>query len=86
MFVSLRGRLFSGVVHGGLHHGRAFGLHVLFVLLMVAGTIVLAAAATAGMSEWVDRHFHSEDSTRAAAWVTFVIVFAVLGWLTLRVL
>ena len=56
------------------------------VLLMIAATIVLAAAATAGVSEWVDRRFHREDSTKIAGWVTFAIVFALLGWLTLRVL
>jgi hypothetical protein len=86
MLVSLHGRFFHGALHGGLRHGGTFGLHLLGVLLMIAATIVLAAAATAGMSDWVDKHFHSEDSTKAAAWVTFVIVFAVLGWLTLRVL
>ena len=86
MFVSLHGRLFSGFLHGGLHHSRGFALHLFGVLLMISATIVLAAAATAGMSEWMDRRFHSEDSTKAAAWVTFVVVFAVMGWLTLRVL
>jgi len=64
-------------------HGRLLSG---FGLLMIAATVVLAAAATAGISEWVDRRFHREDSTKLAGWVTFVIVFALLGWLTLRVL
>lgn len=75
----------SGFGHGGLRHGSTAGLHLLGVLLMIAATIVLAAAATAGISEWVGRRFQNEDSTRAAAWVTFLLVFAALGWLTLRV-
>jgi hypothetical protein len=53
---------------------------------MITATVVLAAAATAGISEWAERRFRSEDSTKLAGWVTFVIVFALLGWLTLRVL
>ncbi|MGH6876195.1 MAG: hypothetical protein ACREHV_02325 [Rhizomicrobium sp.] len=81
----MHGRLFSGFGHGGLRHGGMAGIHLLGILLMIAATIVLAAAATAGISEWVGRHFQNEDSTKAAAWVTFVLVFAVLGWLTLRV-
>ena len=86
MLVSMHGRLFSGMGHGGLRHGGTAGLHLLAVLLMIAVTIVVAAAATAGISEWMDRHVHSEDSTRLAAWVTFVLVFGALGWLTLRVI
>lgn len=82
---NLHPRLFSAFGHGGLRHGGTAGLHILGVLLMIAATIVLAAAATAGMSEWVDRHVHSEDSTRLAAWITFIVVFGLLGWLTLRV-
>jgi len=72
--------------HGGLRHGGMAGLHLLGVLLLIAATIVMAAAATAGVSEWMGRHIHSEDSTRLAAWVTFVLVFGALGWLTLRVI
>jgi hypothetical protein len=78
-------RLLSSFGHGGLRHGNIAGLHLLGVLLMIAATIVLAAAATAGVSEWVGRRFNNEDSTRAAAWITFLIVFIALGWLTLRV-
>jgi len=85
MLASMHGRLMSGFGHGGLRHGSTAGLHLLGVLLMIAATIVLAAAATAGISEWVGRRFQNEDSTRAAAWVTFLLVFAALGWLTLRV-
>jgi hypothetical protein len=86
MLVALHGRLFSGLGHGGLRHGHTAGIHLLGVLFMIAATVVLAAAATAGVSEWVQRRFSSEDSTRVAGWVTFVVVFALLGWLTLRVL
>ncbi|HTT84809.1 MAG TPA: hypothetical protein VMF67_15130 [Rhizomicrobium sp.] len=82
----MHGRLLSGIGHGGLRHGGTFGIHILGVLLMIAATVVLAAAATAGMSEWVERRFRNEDSTKLAGWVTFVIVFALLGWLTFRVL
>lgn len=82
----MHGRFFGGFGHGGIRHGSTAGLHLLGVLLMVAATVVLAAAATAGISEWMARRVRSEDSTRAVAWVTFVLVFAVLGWLTLRVL
>ena len=86
MLLALHGRLLSGFGHGGMRHGHTAGIHLLGVLLMIAATVVLAAAATAGISEWVDRRFHREDSTKLAGWVTFVIVFALLGWLTLRVL
>jgi hypothetical protein len=48
-------------------------------------TVVLAAAATAAMSEWISRRYRNENSTKAAAWVTFLVVFVALGWLTLRV-
>ncbi len=86
MLILLHGRLFGGFGHGGgLRHGSTAGLHLLGVLLMITATIVLAAAATAGVSEWVGRHVRNEDSTRAAAWATFLIVFVALGWLTLRV-
>lgn len=83
MFV--HGRLLSGFGHGGLRHGSMAGVHLLGTLLMIVATVVLAAAATAGVSEWVGRRFKNEDSTRAAAWVTFLLVFVALGWLTLRV-
>jgi hypothetical protein len=86
MFLSMHGRFFSGMGHGGFRHGGTFGIHLLGVLLLIAATIVLAAAATAGVSEWMGRHFESEDSTKLAAWVTFVLVFGALGWLTLRVI
>lgn len=86
MVAMLRGRLLSGFGHGGLRHGGTAGLHLLGVLLLVAATIVLAAAATAVVGEWAGRRFHSEDTGKAAAWVTFVVVFVTLGWLTLRVL
>lgn len=86
MLLALHGRLLSGFGHGGLRHGGTAGIHLLGVLLMIAATVVLAAAATAGMSEWVERRFHSQDSTKVAGWVTFLIVFVLLGWLTLRVL
>jgi hypothetical protein len=86
MLVTLHGRLLSGFGHGGLRHGGTFGIHLLFLLLMIAATIVFAAAATAGVSEWVQRRFHSEDSTKLAGWATFIIVLGLLGWLTLRVL
>ncbi|HEY3637040.1 MAG TPA: hypothetical protein VGK90_02730 [Rhizomicrobium sp.] len=82
---SIHGRFFSGFGHGGLRHGGTAGIHLLGVLLMIAATVVLAAAATAGVSDWAQRHFESEDSTKLAGWATFVIVFALLGWLTLRV-
>jgi hypothetical protein len=86
MLLSMHGRFFSGMGHGGLRHGGTAGLHLLGVLLMIAATIVLAAAATAGVSEWMGRQFDNEDSTRLAAWVAFVLVFGALGWLTLRVI
>jgi hypothetical protein len=86
MLAALHGRLLSGFGHGGLRHGGTFGIHLLGVLLMITATIVLAAAATAGVSEWVQRRYHSDDSTKLAGWFTFAIVFAILGWLTLRVL
>jgi hypothetical protein len=85
VFAHLHSRLFGAFGHGGLRHGGTAGLHILGTLLMITATIVLAAAATAGMSEWAGRHMHNEDSTKLAAWVTFILVFAVLGWLTLRV-
>jgi hypothetical protein len=86
MLVALHRRLLSGFGHGGLRHGSTAGIHLLEILLMIAATVVFAAAATAGVSEWVDRRFHREDSTKLAGWATFVIVFGFLGWLTLRVL
>lgn len=61
------------------------GVHLLGTLLMIVATVVLAAAATAGVSDWAARRFKNEDSIRAAAWVTFLLVFVALGWLTLRV-
>jgi hypothetical protein len=69
-----------------MRHGGTWGIHLLEILLLMAATVVFAAAATAGVSEWVQRRWHSEDSTRLAGWVTFVIVFGLLGWLTIRVL
>jgi hypothetical protein len=86
MLAMLHGRLFGGFGHGGLRHGSMAGLHLLGVLLMIAATVVFAAAATAGVSEWMGRRVRNEDSIKAAAWVTFVLVFVALGWLTLRVL
>jgi hypothetical protein len=85
MITSVHGRLLSGFGHGGLRHGSMAGVHLLGTLLMIVATVVLAAAATAGVSDWVGRRFKNEDSTRAAAWVTFLLVFVALGWLTLRV-
>lgn len=85
MLTMLHPRLFGSFGHGGLRHGGMAGLHILGTLLLIVATIVLAAAATAGVSEWVSRRFQNEDSTRAAAWITFLIVFVALGWLTLRV-
>lgn len=84
VYALLHPRLF-GAFHGGLRHGGMAGIHILGILLMIAGTIVLAAAATAGMSELVGRQFNNEDSTKLAAWITFIVVFGFLGWLTLRV-
>lgn len=81
----MHGRLFSGFGHAGLRHGGTLGIHILGMLLMVAATVVFAAAATAGVSEWVERRYHREDSTKLAGWITFLIVFGLLGWLTLRV-
>ena len=86
MLVTVYAKLFRGFGHrGGLHHGSLAGFHILGVLLMIAATIVLAAAATAAVSSWVARKYRNEDSTNAAAWVTFVIVFVALGWLTLHI-
>lgn len=86
MFAHLHGRFFGGGFgHGGRGMHMAAGLHLLGTLLMIAATVVFAAAATAGVSEWVQRRTRNEDSTKAAAWVTFVLVFVALGWLTLRV-
>ena len=85
VYARLMGR-FSGLGHGGLRHGSLAGLHLLGVLFMIAATIVLAAAATAAVSSWVQTKYRNEDSTRAAAWVTFLIVFVALGWLTLRMI
>lgn len=89
MLVTFSARLmgrFAGLGHGGLRHGNLAGLHILGVLLMIAATVVGAAAATAIVSSWVARKYQNEDSTNAAAWVTFVIVFVALGWLTLRII
>ena len=77
---------FGGFGHGGLRHGNVFGLHLLGVLLMIAVTVVGAAAATTLVSSWVAKRSRNEDSTKAAAWVTFLIVFVALGWLTLRII
>jgi hypothetical protein len=79
-------RFLGGFGHGGIRHGGTAGIHLLGVLLMIAATIVLAAAATAVVGEWAERRFRNEDTSKAAAWVTFVLVFVALGWLTLRVL
>jgi flagellar basal body-associated protein FliL len=76
---------FGGFHHGGLRHHNLFGLHLLAILLMIAVTIVAAAAATTLVSSWVAKRYRNEDSTKAAAWVTFVVVFAALGWLTLHI-
>jgi hypothetical protein len=76
---------FHGFGHGGLRHGNLFGLHLLGVLLMIAVTVVGAAAATTLVSSWIAKRYQNEDSTKAAAWVTFVLVFVALGWLTLRI-
>ena len=56
-----------------------------FAIAGWSGPVVLAAAATAAVSDWVARKYGNEDSTKAAAWVTFLIVFVALGWLTLRI-
>ena len=81
----VHGRLLGGFGHGGgLHHGSLHGLHVLGVVVMIALTIVLAAAATTAVTSWVARRYGNEESTKAAAWVTFLLVFVALGWLTLR--
>jgi flagellar basal body-associated protein FliL len=85
VYARLMGR-FAGFGHGGLRHGNLAGLHILGVLLMIAATVVLAAAATAAVSSWVAKKYRNEDSTKAAAWVTFLIVFVALGWLTLRII
>lgn len=85
VIVFAHSRLFSGFGHGGGLRHSAVGFHLLGILLMIVATVVLAAAATAGMSELIDRRFHNEDSTKAAAWVTFLLVFVGLGWLTLHV-
>ena len=77
---------FAGLGHGGLRHGNLAGLHILGVLLMISATIVLAAAATTVMGSWAARKYRNEDSTKAIAWVTFLIVFVALGWLTLRII
>lgn len=76
---------FTGLGHGGLRHGNLAGVRFLGILLMIAATVVLAAAATAAVSSWVAAKYRNEDSTKAAAWVTFLIVFVALGWLTLHI-
>ena len=82
----VHGRLLGHFGHGGgLRHGSLAGLHIVGVLLMIALTIVLAAAATTLVSSWVAKRYNNEDSTKLAAWVTFALVFAALGWLTLRI-
>jgi flagellar basal body-associated protein FliL len=86
MLAVIYARLLRGFGHaGGLRHGGTAGIHLLGVLLMIAVTVVAAAAATAAVSSWVAKRYENEDSTKAAAWVTFVVVFAALGWLTLRI-
>ena len=86
MLVHIHSRMLGGGIgHGGAHHNMAAGLHLLGILLLIAATIVFAAAATAGVAEWMERRYHNEDSTKAAAWFTFLLVFVALGWLTLRV-
>ena len=76
---------FAGLGHGGLRHGNLAGLRILGTVLMICATVVLAAAATAAVSSWVQRKYRNEDSTKAAAWFTFLILFVALGWLTLRI-
>ena len=85
MLVLVRGRLFGGFGHGGgLRHGSLAGFHILGVVVMIALTVVLAAGLTTLVSSWVAKRTNNEDSTKAAAWVTFLLVFVALGWLTLR--
>jgi hypothetical protein len=85
MLAIVYARLLGHIGHsGGMRHGSLAGVHILGVLLMIAATVVLAAAATAAVSSWVARRYNNEDSTKAAAWVTFVLVFVAMGWLTLR--
>lgn len=89
MLVTVYARLmggFAGFGHGGLRHGNLIGLRILGILLMISATIVVAAGATTVVSSWVAKRYRNEDSTKAAAWVTFLIVFAALGWLTLRII
>jgi hypothetical protein len=85
MLAIVYARLLGGFGHGGgLRHGSLAGLHILGVIVMLSLTIVLAAAATTAVSSWVTKRYSNEDSTKTAAWVTFVLVFVALGWLTLR--
>ena len=85
MSALVHGRLLGGFGHGGgLRHGNLAGLHVLGVIVMIALTVVLAAAATTAVSSWIAKRYDNEESTKAAAWVTFLVVFVALGWLTLR--
>jgi hypothetical protein len=85
MMASIHGRLLGGFGHGGLRHGNLVGLHIVGVLVMIAATVVLAAAATTAVSSWVAKRYKNEESTKAAGWATFLVVFVALGWLTLRI-
>lgn len=77
---------FAGLGHHGLRHGNVAGLRILGIFLLIAATVVLAAAATTAVSSWVQTKYRNEGSTKVAAWVTFLIVFVALGWLTLRII
>lgn len=85
VYARLMGR-FAGLGHGGLRHGSVAGLRILGILVLIVVAVVLAAAATTAVSSWVQTKYRNEDSTKAAAWVTFLIVFVALGWLTLRII
>ena len=76
---------FAHFGHGGLALGHLLGFRLLGILLMLTATIVLSAAATTAVSSWIAKKYHNEDSTNLAGWVTFILVFGVLGWLTLRI-
>lgn len=76
---------FAHFGHGGLRMGHLFSFRILEILLMLAATIVVSAAATTAVSSWIARKYHNEDYTNVAGWVTFILLFAVLGWLTLRI-
>ena len=88
MLAILSVRLLTGFGHhsGGLRHGSLVGLHIVGILAMISATVILAAGAATAVTSWLAKRSSNEDSIKAVAWVTFLLVFVALGWLTLRII